>query len=112
MPVTTIGGVAYREFLLGVNQNSDSPLLSLDQLKLFVGSRGNMTGYDANGLLAGQPAVYDMNAGGACNWVALDAALTHGNGSGDMYLYVPDQVFAAAGNPNPFVYLYSEFRVH
>jgi hypothetical protein len=112
VPVTTIGGVAYREFLLGVNQSSDSPLLSLDQLKLFVGARGDLTGYDANGMLAGQPAVYDMNAGGASNWVALNAALTHGNGSGDMYLYVPDQVFAAAGNPNPFVYLYSEFGAH
>jgi hypothetical protein len=111
VPVVLINGVAYREFLLGVNQSHSAPLLSLDKLQIFLGGRGDLTGYDtASGTLAGLASVYDMNAGGGNNWVALNAALTHGNGSGDMYLYVPDRFFVTpAGTPNPFVYLYSSF---
>jgi hypothetical protein len=45
---------------------------------------------------------------GAGNWVALNASLTHGNGSGDMLLYVPDSAFAG----QTYVYLYSEFGVN
>jgi hypothetical protein len=114
VPVVLINGVGYREFLLGVNQSNSTPLLSLDKLQLFLGGRGDLTGYDAtSGTLAGLAPVYDMNAGGGANWVALNAALTHGNGSGDMFLYVPDRFFVTtATNPNPFVYLYSEFGVN
>jgi hypothetical protein len=114
VPVVLINGVAYREFLLGVNQSHSSPLLSLDQLRIFLGAQGNLTGYDStSGTLAGLTPSYDMNAGGGSNWVALNAALTHGNGSGDMYLYVPDRFFVTTpNNPNPYVYLYSEFGVN
>jgi hypothetical protein len=114
VPVVLINGVAYREFLLGINQSHSSPLLSLDQLQIFLGDQGSLTGYNAaSGTLAGLAPVYDMNAGGAGNWVALNAALTHGNGSGDMFLYIPDRFFVTtAANPNPFVYLYSEFGVN
>jgi uncharacterized surface anchored protein len=114
VPVVLVNGIAYREFLLGVNQSHSSPLLSLDKLQIFLGNNGSLTGYNAStGTLAGLTAIYDMNAGGGGNWVALNSALSHGNGSGDMYLLVPDRLFVPTpDNPNPFVYLYSEFGVN
>jgi hypothetical protein len=113
VPVVLVNGVAYREFLLGINQSQSSPLLSLDKLQIFLGDRGDLTGYDSgSGTLAGLSPIYDMNAGGD-HWVALNAALSHGNGSGDMFLLVPDRFFVTpAGNPNPFVTVYSEFGVN
>jgi hypothetical protein len=45
---------------------------------------------------------------GSGNWVELDARLSHGIGSSDMNLYVPDAVFAGG----TYVYLYSKFGVN
>jgi SdrD B-like domain len=105
VPVVTVNGVAYREFLLDINQKQSSPELSLDQLRIYVGNSGNLTGYDpTTNQLAGMTPVYDLGAG---NVVLLNSALSHGSGSGDMQLLVPDaQLTAAAGN---FIYLYSSF---
>jgi hypothetical protein len=103
-------GVAYREFLLDINQEGASPLLSLDQLQVFIGGAGNLSGYStATGTLAGQTAVYDLNAGGS-HWVALNAALGSGSGSGDVLVAIPDRLFVVPpGNANPYVYVYSAF---
>jgi hypothetical protein len=108
VPVVVVGGVAYREFLLDINQNQSSPLLSLDQFKLYLGTQGNLTGYNAaSGTLPGATPVYDLDAGGD-HWVALNSSLSSGSGSGDMFALVPDQLFTSAqGDPN--VYLYSRF---
>src|ERR1043166_2586871 len=38
VPVVNIGGVPYREFVLDINQSGSSPLLSLDELRFFVGN--------------------------------------------------------------------------
>lgn len=109
LPTANVGGTIYRTFLLGVNQKSSQPLLSLDELRLYASSSPNLTGYDtATQRLSGLNPIYDMGVG---NWVKLDARLTHGNGSGDMLLYVPDALFASAG-ANPYVYLYSKFGVN
>src|SRR5262249_10408230 len=98
IPVVMMGGVAYREFLLGLDQSQASPLLSLDQLQIFLGDRGNLSGYKG-GKLAGMTAIYDMDAG-ANNWVALTGALSHGNGTGDACVYIPDVLFTrTADNP-------------
>jgi hypothetical protein len=108
IPTVNIGGIVYRQFLLDINQKSSQPFLSLDQLRLFVGGSGDLTGYDTTtGQLAGLSAVWDLDSGGD-HWVKLDARLTHGSGSGDMLFYVPDSVFAGAA-ANSFVYLYSRF---
>ena len=49
-------------FLLDINQKSSAPLLSLDQLQIFIGNSGNLTGYDTTTRqLAGLTAVFDMN---------------------------------------------------
>jgi hypothetical protein len=106
IPEVNIGGTNYREFVLDINQRSSSPLLSLDELRFFVGNTGDVTGYNtATNTLAGHTAVYDMGAG---NWVELNARLSHGSGSSDMILYVPSARFAGGS----YVYLYSKFGIH
>ena len=108
VPVVLIDGVAYRQFLLDINQNSSSPLLSLDELKIYLGDRGNLTGYDeASGKLAGLDAVYNMDANGD-NAIRMNYSLNHGSGSGDVSVAIPDRLFAAS-TANPYVYLYSTF---
>ena len=107
IPTVTIDGVAYKEFVLDINQTRSSPTLSLDELRLYVGKNPNLTGYDpASGKLAGLTPVYDLAAGGG-NSILLNARLSHGSGSGEMLLYVPASVFA--GQAGHFVYLYSQF---
>jgi hypothetical protein len=107
VPVVVVGGVAYREFLLGVNQKHSSPLVSLDELRIYVGNAPNLIGYDATTQkLAGLTPVYDLGALGTTT-VMLNAALSHGNGSGDAFVLVPDALLTAAGGN--FIYLYSKF---
>jgi len=109
VPTATVNGVGYREFLLDVNQKNSAPRVSLDELRIFVGNAPNLKGYDvASKQLAGMTAVYDLDAGGD-SVVLLNAALTHGSGSGDMHLLVPDSVLTAAGGN--YIYLYSKFGV-
>jgi len=56
--------VAYRQFLLDINQSSGHPRLSLDELKVFLGDQGNLRGYKAaTGKLAGHSAIYNLDAG-------------------------------------------------
>jgi hypothetical protein len=110
LPTVTANGVTYRAILLGVNQSQTSPFISLDELRLYVSDSSTVSGYDATThQLGGLTAGYDLGD----NWVKLNAALSHGNGSGDMYVFVPDSVFACTSdNPDPYVYLYSKFGVH
>jgi hypothetical protein len=107
VPTVTVNGVAYREFLLDVNQKSSSPLLSLNEVRLYVGSAGNLTGYNpTTKQLAGLDPVFDMDAKGDVT-VMLNYRLNHGSGSGDMFLLVPAAAFDGQG-PGAFVYLYSK----
>ena len=108
VPVAVVNGVGYRQLLLDINQTSASPLLSLDELKIFLGDRGNPTGYDpATGRLAGLDAAYDLDAVGDTT-VLLNYSLNHGSGSGDLAVLIPDRVFGSAAG-DPFVTLYSSF---
>jgi hypothetical protein len=108
VPVVSVGGTAYRQFLLDINQNSSSPLLSLDQLRVYLGDQGNLTGYNTTAkTLAGLAPVFDLDAGGD-NSVLLNYSLNHGSGSGDAFVLIPNSLFASA-TPNPYVYLYSAF---
>ena len=108
----SIGGVNYRVILLDINQKQSSSPLSLDELRIYVSPSGTLNGYDPNThQLAGLDPVYDLTAGGEANWVKLDAALSHGSGSSDMVLFVPENLLTLAG-ANPYVYLYSKFGVN
>jgi hypothetical protein len=108
VPRVDVGGQMYREFLLDINQDQAHPLLSLDELRLFVGNAPDLTGYDpATNKLAGLSAVYDLGAGGD-NSITLNSNLNPGSGKGDMLAYIPDGLFGAPGAA-AYVYLYSKF---
>jgi hypothetical protein len=110
VPTVYVNGVAYREFLLDINQKSSSPLLSLDEVRLYVGATSNLTGYNSTTkTLGGLSPVFDMDAGGD-RTVLLNYQLNHGSGSGDMYLLVPNAAFAGQ-SPDSYVYLYSKMGV-
>ena len=97
VPVVTIGGVAYREFLLDINQTNANPLLSLDKLQFATSATGGAT--TAWGTFGTQ--VYTLGA----NELLLNYSLNNGSGSGDLFVYVPTAVFGDSA----YVYLYSMF---
>jgi hypothetical protein len=101
IPIVTLGGIDYREFLLDINQDVNHHILSLDKLKIHMASVGNLTGYLTNPDF-GAP-IYDLDEGGD-NYIKLDDSFGAGSGKGDMLLFVPDSLFAGAGN---YIYLYS-----
>jgi hypothetical protein len=112
VPVVSINNVNYRVFVLDINQKSSAPLVSLDQLQIFLGSSGNATGY-ANRQLPGTTAIFDLNPTGGTdgNYIELNARLSHCSGSSDMNLCVPDSMFAGTAG-DPYVYLFSRFGDH
>jgi len=108
VPVVIVDGVAYREFLLDINQKSSSSLLSLDELRLYVGDAPNLTGYDAStGTLAGLDPVFDLDGNGDVT-VKMNYRLNPGSGGGDVTVLIPDSAFAGK-SVSDFVYLYSKF---
>jgi hypothetical protein len=116
VPVVTINGVQYREFLLAINEPGGSPELSLDQLQIFLSPTANLVNYtyDTNGTgkLAGLTAIYDMDAGDKTNWVSLNYSLNYSyTASGarvGAVVYIPDSLFTQSTSPQ-YVYLYSQF---
>lgn len=103
IPTMTIGGITYREFFLDINQQNNKSLLSLDTIEIYLASGGSFSG-PVSGL--GTP-IYDLDDGGD-NYILLDAALESGSGSGDMWAYIPNDLFT--GDPaSTYVYLYSKF---
>src|SRR3954468_7994289 len=65
VPIAFIGGTAYREFRLDINETNNTPLLSLDALKIYLGNgpalnhvgASTFNGFGSNAVLA-----YDMDA--------------------------------------------------
>ena len=101
VPIVNINGNLYREFVLDINQDINNPLLSLDEVQIFLGSAPNLQGYPGSlGTL-----IYDMG-GSSSTWVKLNASLSSGSGGIDMVLDVPLGDFTV---PNQYVYLYSHF---
>lgn len=114
LALVNIGGINYRKFLLDTaepNSGQDS-LLSLDEIQIFRSSIPNqsVTSFSGSGLLnlASSSLVYQLD-GGSDNWIKLDASLNHGNGSGDMFAFIPDSLFTGS---YPYVYLYSKFGLN
>jgi hypothetical protein len=119
------GGEVMR-FLLDINQTGANPLLSLDEVQIFLSSTPNQSIEPvlANGQLlplANSTLVYQMDAGGD-NRAELDYSLNGGSGSGDMTLDITldmlNAAFAAAGlitdaqKNGAYIYLYSRFGEH
>jgi hypothetical protein len=107
VPVVMVNGVAYREFLLDINQKSSSPKLSLDEVRIFTSGTAGLTGYNpTEKTLGGETAKFDLDS--ATDYtVILNARLNSGSGSGDMVLLVPSANFAGV-DPTSYVYLYSK----
>lgn len=111
VPRVTVDGVTYREFVLDINQKARRPLLSLDEMRVYVSEKPNLRGYRASlRQLAGLAPVYDLDAG-RDNWIKLNARLGRGSGSGDMVALLPERAFAGAKDDS-YVYLYSKFGQH
>jgi hypothetical protein len=123
VPRVSINGANYLEFLLNVNETHSDPLISLDDLKVWVGPVPNLTGLDVpNGALNGLTAIYDLDTElthqsslgptdtARDNWVVLDNKLGSRKG-GDMLFYLPES--AVGTDPaNQYIYLYSKFGVN
>jgi uncharacterized repeat protein (TIGR01451 family) len=108
----TVDGMAYREFLLNINEpnGGTKPFLSLDSLQVWQEEAGNLTNFTPGAGFAGSHTnnlVYNLDAGGD-NWVGLNDSLSHGNGQSDIAVLVPDSSFINDGTGR-FVYLYSAF---
>jgi hypothetical protein len=111
VPIVTIDGVAYRQFLLDINQTGEDPLISLNELQIFLGDTGSPMGATVSGdgtLDFGTQAslIYDMDAGpDGDSTIELNYSLNTGSGSGDMFAYIADSLFTGG----TFVTLYSKF---
>ncbi len=105
------GEIAYRQFLLDVNENrgGGNEYISLDKLQIYLAGVPDLESFE---LVNDNPLVYDLDNGGN-HWIALNYELNAGSGSGDMFAYIPDSFFASAkerqGLEDPYIYLYSLF---
>lgn len=107
VPVVIVNGVAYREFLLNVNQQGNSPLLSLDEVRIFTDTRESLASYETSTMtFAGQSAKFDLDAGGDVT-IILNDSVNPIDQYGDMRLLVPESNFAGV-SASDFVYLYSK----
>jgi len=109
VPIVTIGGVQYRQFLLDVNQNSggtNNNFLDLNQIQIFQTSADTLhsslsdaapntnaiIGFTANS--ANEVFRMSNSSRASVSYdIQLDYALNSGSGSGDMFLYVKNSVF-------------------
>jgi hypothetical protein len=113
VPIVTIGTTEYREFLLDINQTGSDPLITLNDLQIFMGTATASGGTvdAATGLLTGigQTMVYDLDSKGNVA-VDLNYKLNAGSGSGDLFVYIPNSLFTGA-TTTTLVTLYSSFGV-
>jgi len=104
-----IGGVAYKEFLLDINQQSANPLLSLEQIEIWQTSEGGDHGFTAGSGFSTTTTdhlVFSLDAG-TNRYLTLDYNLNSGSGTGDMLLFVPSALFTQSN-----IYLFSRFGDH
>jgi hypothetical protein len=106
IPTVTIAGVAYKEFLLDINQNAGPPSswLSLDKVQIYSNALPSLNPTNPSALGALR---YDMDAGSDSS-VYLDYDLNSGSGQSDMAMYVPVSAFGGISN-STYIYLYSMF---
>ncbi len=118
LKIVTKNGQDYYQFLLDINQESARPLLTLNELEIYLGNAPDLLSYSPNhsaggtGFGASSSLVYDLDDG-TDNAIDLNYNLNSGSGSGDMWAYIPKANFDAAhaGNNDDFVYLYSKFGI-
>jgi PEP-CTERM motif len=119
VPIVTLGGVDYYQFLLDINQVSsgDSGLLSLNQIQLFTSSTDRADGVVS---LNGTEPHLSFTGGSTTEQftlastysnpydIKLNYNLNPGSGAGDMFFYVATTGITPAAGQN-FLILYSQF---
>jgi SdrD B-like domain len=106
IPTVTVGTTAYRLFVLDIDQTTKKPLISLEDLRIYLGSTGDLTGYNSKTeTLAGLTPIFNMDTAQDVT-VRLNWALNGTSAPGDAYVMIPDSAFTGGGT---FVYLYSKF---
>lgn len=105
VPIVTISGVTYYEFLLDINQQNANPLLSLDKLDIYTRATAISDANDLLSLTSSSTLRYSLDLG-TDSTVLLNYSLNSGSGSGDLFVYVPTSVF---GPTTDYLYLYSSF---
>ena len=102
VPIVTIAGIQYYEFLLDINQTNADPKLSLSGLELCHSGTGSQTIGAGDTDCAGTD-IYSLGA----NNVLLNYGFNSGSGSGDLFVYIPVPVGGIADTN--FMYLWSSF---
>jgi len=120
IPLVTINGVSYREFLLDVNQDGNGPL-SLNQVQIFTSTfdlGGGSFSLSAatsssNALInfgAQAVSVFQMSALSTSSTRSYEviAPSGQGSGTGNMYLDIPNSAFGVL-DAAAYITLYSQF---
>ena len=120
LKVVTRNGKDYYQFLLDINQESVRPLLTLNELEIYLGNAPDLLSYSPNrsgggtGFGPNSSFVYDLDEN-TDNAIDLNYNLNSGSGSGDMWAFIPKDKFDAAHTGananNNYVYLYSKFGI-
>jgi len=109
IPIVTIGGQQFYEFLLDINQQGVDPNLTISGLQLCYSGAGSQTIPDVGGQdvqscdTAASTPFYTLPAD---DTVKLNYGFNEGSGSGDLFMYIPVN---GAISDSTFVYLWSEF---
>jgi hypothetical protein len=103
VPIQTIGGIEYYEFLLDINQTANEPLLSLDKIAIYTRATALTEANDLADLTGSSTLRYTFDAD---DKILLNYVLNNGSGSGDMFAYIPKSLFGAETD---FLYFYSSF---
>jgi len=108
VPIVNIGGVNYREFLLDVNEPNGRTkrTISLSDVQLFLSNTPNQSVETFTGGVLDLADAILIYSFGQDDRIEFDAALNSGSGAGDMFMYIPDDLFV---NGWEYVYLYSAF---
>jgi len=119
IPIITLGGIDYRQFLLDINEDSgsDHEILSLNQIHFFLATSAQLhpgltesTPPTPSSITVGSATeIFRLSTNASAdnfNEILLDYSLNSGSGSGDMFLYVQSSLFGT-GDKN--VIMYSHF---
>jgi len=99
VPVVDLTGVAYRQFLLDINEVTGSGAhIDLDDLVIYQSNTA------ASATRTALTPIYDLDGAGARH-ILLNYDLNTSSGAGDLVAYVPNSVFG----PETYVYVYSRF---
>jgi uncharacterized repeat protein (TIGR01451 family) len=107
----TVEGVAYRQFILDINEpnGGSKPFLSLDKLQIWQEESRSLTNFTSGAGFAGTHTnflTFDLDAG-IDRWIATKD-LSSGSGRSDLQVLIPDSFFINDA-AHRYVYLYSAF---